>query len=637
MLAITYWVLFILSGVAIVTWQFPRKEPIVRVYLGAGVGLALLMCLPAFSALLLDFTRAAHVLSLALLLCLLAAAYCTRDKSASVTVWDREQTRLLGALVCFTLPFTALGLYLQMTHVLSPAADGSLYCGQSTYGDLNLHLSIATSLQNAAFPPHYALLADTLLGYPFLADSLSTSMLLLGLPLRAAIIVPGTFMMAMVFAGYFLLARRVLGNRTGVIVLAGLFFFLNGGFGFLYDIDKVFQDPSRFFEIFTGYYMTPANQPSLNLRWSNIIADLLVPQRTLLGGWAVLIPTLYLLLDAVQEKRLRGYVFIGLTAGTLPLLHTHSFLALGLFSFGLLTYTVVSKKAARRRTLMGAGVYLLITLALCLPQLWDFAFRQTLEGGVMRVQFNWVNNSGNRGMIDEYFFFWLKNVGPPFLLLLCALLDGEKRRRQGVCFGAMCIFVVAEIVLFQQNEYDNNKLFYVFYMFAAMLAADFADVVWKRLAGLRARVLLAGVLIFCSVFSGALSIARECVSSYQLFSADAVAASEYIKEETPEHSMFLTGQQHINPVTALSGRDIICGPDLYLFFHGLDYTRQEADCRRFYEDPENNLDVLSTYGVQYIYVSDYELSDFAVDVEALDARFEKIYQQGMISIYRVGD
>ena len=638
MLAVAYLLLFFLSGYVLMCWQFPQKEPVVRGFLGMGVGLALAMCLPALCALAFDFTLAAHGVALVLLALVLALGFFTRNRGARLCPWDGEQTALLGNVLVFALPFTLLGLYLQHTHVLMPAQDGSLWCGQSTYGDLNLHLAIATSLRNASFPPDYSLLADTRLGYPFLADSLSTTMMLLGLDLRTAIILPGTVMMFMVFAGYILLARRVLGKgRMAVAMVAGLFFFLPGGMGFLYDIDRIGKDSSRFAEIFTGYYMTPANRPSQNLRWSNIIADLLVPQRTLLGGWAVLIPALYLLLDAVKEKTLRGFIILGMVASCLPLLHTHSFLALALFSFGLLLYTFVHEKKQRRRTLLGAGVYLGVTLLLSLPQLIDFAFKQTLEGGVIRFQFNWVNNSGNNGMIDEYFFFWIKNMGVPFLLFVCALLEGNRRKRANICAGAMCIFAVAELVLFQRNEYDNNKLFYVAYMFMAMLAADWAGVVWRRLEGLRSRRLLAALVIFCSIFSGSLSIARECVSRYQLFNADAVAAAKYIEEETPEHSMFMTGQQHINPVSALCGRDIVCGPDLYLYFHGLDYTDKERECQAFYADPYSHLDTLEKYGVAYIYVSDYELAEMSVDTQALDALFEKVYQQGWVTIYAVGD
>ena len=85
----------------------------------------------------------------------------------------------------------------------------------------------------------------------------------------------------------------------------------------------------------------------------------------------------------------------------------------------------------------------------------------------------------------------------------------------------------------------------------------------------------------------------------------------------------------------MAGRQILCGSSLYVFYHGLDYERQSGDCRRFYEDPKNNEDVLETYGVYYIYVSDYERADFDVDLETIDATYELVYENPDVRIYRV--
>ena len=97
-----------------------------------------------------------------------------------------------------------------------------------------------------------------------------------------------------------------------------------------------------------GYYKTPTNQPEPNnLRWSNVIADLMVPQRTLLAGWAMGIPCFYLLETVFRPGRgdpdrgLRGEILLGIWAGGLPLIHTHTFLALGLSSAGVLLYDMI--------------------------------------------------------------------------------------------------------------------------------------------------------------------------------------------------------------------------------------------------------------------------------------------------------
>ncbi|MCL2811971.1 MAG: hypothetical protein FWD25_08815 [Clostridia bacterium] len=707
MLAIAMLLFYLLAGCAIMRWQLPRKRPVVRIWLGCSLGVLLLMWLPALFAFAFTFGQEAHLYALGALGLLMLIALLARDRQPAAR-WNQEDTRIAVLWLCAALPLCVLGGYLQHTHVLRPV-DGAYNVGQSTYGDLNLHLGIATSLRNAAFPPEYSILPGARLSYPFLVNTLSTSLLLFDLPLRWAIIVPGTLMMALVFTGYLLLARSALGPRRWLVGLAMALFFINGGLGFLYSFDMAGRDFTRVADIFSGFYKTPANQPELNLRWSNVIADLMLPQRTLLGGWTLLLPALYLLRSAIQTRRMRQFFLTAIFAAALPLVHTHSFLALGLCSAGWIICALIQQIRNRRAflwwflgsvlylsavvltllllpelafelvleispelvlafpsayvyyslalipiafvvvmgillykeqskeiikpLLVGGALYLCFTLALALPQLLSFAFPQTLDSGYLRIQLNWVNNSGGRGMIDGYLWFWIKNVGPAFVLLLCALLDAD-RQRALLASGAFAIFVVAEIILFQPNEYDNNKLFYIWYMIGALLVADYVGLLWDRLKGLRGRWVLASAFVIVSLASGGLSIAREVISDYQLFTPDAVATAEFVERETSPDALFITGETHVNPVAALAGRRIVCGTDLYLFFHGLDYVEQRRDCLRFYADPAGNLDVLERYGVDYILLGDYERSDHRTAGQAaFDELFERVFSQGGYTVY----
>ena len=636
MIAIAYTLLFCGLGVQMIRWLMPKKSPLVRAWLGVSLGILMEMGLPALRANLFGFTVAAHIAAAAAAVALAALCYAAREKAplAAMRETDRRQLAVMAAV---GLPLTALSAYLQYTHCIMPASDGSLWCGQSTYGDLCMHLAFITSLENMSFPPSYNLLVGTALSYPYLTDALSTTFYMLGMPLNLSLVVPGTLLMALTYAGYMLLARQILGGRHKAVAVAALLFFLNGGLGFLYDFDLAFTDNfARIREIFTGYYKTPANQPDLNLRFSNVIADLMIPQRALLGGWAMGIPALYLLISSAREKSYRQTALLALWASALPLVHTHTFLALGLFSGGYLLGNLVEHRQDRRGILIRAGLYLGVVLALALPQLMGNAVKQTLEGGSLRFQFNWVNNSGGYGFKDFYFWFWVKNAGLPFILAVCACLCARRRGNLDIVLGMTAIYVVAETILFQPNEYDNNKLFYIWFMFAMILAADYGSMIMRRLAGLPGRALLCGLFLWASVFSGALSLGREAVSGYQLFSANAVAAGEWIRENTDHDDVFLTGQQHINPVCSLAGRQIVCGSDLYVFFHGLDYGKQSEDCKRFYENPRENADVLADYDVRYIYVSDYERAEFDVDLDALDEAYALVYENDDVRIYDTG-
>jgi hypothetical protein len=578
-----------------------------------------------------------HLLALIPLAALTLDAWLLRDKSRRPRAFEAADRSEIRLLLVIALPLTVLGAFLQYTHNLRPEG-GALYVGQSSYGDLALHTGIITSLQNAKFPADYSILPGARLSYPFLADSLSTTGMILGLNLQSALNIPGTLMLALTFSGYTLLASRMAGSRRAA-GLAVLLWFINGGLGFFYSFDMlgVAQGTAGSNELQTGtwlgrlrlimdgWYQTPVNHAEFttyNLRWSNIIADMLTPQRTFLAGWAFLFPCLYLLYDGLRakERNLRAFGLLGLIAGGLPLIHTHSFLALGLVSAGWLVWELFTRRELKPFLLYGG-----LALLLALPQLLGFTFSQSSSEGFLRLQFNWVNNSGGAGLRDGYLWFYIKNIGLPFILLLLSLFEKDRKHRF-IYAGAFAIFIVAELIIFQPNEYDNNKLFYAWFALCLPAVSDYAFTLWDRLKGLRARPLiaaLAGVLFF---LSGGLSIAREVVSNHQAYSPQAVEAARFTAEETEEGSIFMASYDgHLNPVSALAGRSIVCGPALWLHWHGFDLSDRQRDILSFYRDPRANAAILGKYDVDYILLGPNERALSYADESLYEELFELVY------------
>lgn len=649
MLPLLYLLVYLFAGCVIIRALLPAQHPQVRVWLGLSLGLLLMMWLPALLAFAVRFSLLGHMLALIPLAGITVAVWVTRDKTPARALDDKDR-QLLILMACVAVPLTLLGGYLQYTHCLREV-NGTLHVGQSTYGDLPLHLGIITSLRDAAFPPEYSILPGERLSYPFLMDSLSTSFMIFGLPLRWAVIIPGTLMMGLVFSGYMILADRMASGRRAVVI-AALFVFINGGLGFLYSLDTLgvsnggsvnsLQSGTwleRLNTILRGWYQTPANhaeQSYYNLRWSNIIVDMLVPQRTFLGGWCMLLPCIYLLYDAAARKEqrfpLRQMVLLGVMAGGLPLLHTHSFLALGLLSAGWMVYDLCHRGTLRPWLLYGG-----LACILAAPQLLGFTFRHTSgNSSFVYFQFNWVNNSGGNGLRDGYLFFYIKNIGIPVILLILSLFEKNPRRRF-IAAGAFTIFAVAELIIFQPNEYDNNKLFYVWWALCAVLAAEYAVEIFDRLRGLRGRYVLAVMTAIACLATGTLSIARECVSDYQMYAASDVEAAQYVEENTDRDSTFICWTQHINPVSALAGRRIVCGPGLWLTFHGYDLSTREMDISAFYADPAGNESVLQKYDVDYILLGDYERYELHASQATLDALYPLVFESsdGRIRIYQV--
>lgn len=637
---------FLLFGVLICNALFSHRCGLVRLWLGLCMGLMLMMWLPVPFAYFLTFGRAAQLLGLGLaaLLALLAqwGKRFTRRGAPLIEGAPAPGMGFLGGMplwlpLVLIVPFVLLLGYLQYTHVLREV-DGALHVGQSTYGDLCLHLGIATGLRNAPFPPDYTILPGTLLGYPFLTDSMVTTMLLFGTKLSTAFTLTGTLMMAQVYTGFVLLVWE-LTHKSAAVVLAFVLMFLNGGLGFLYTLDGVFKDPTRLTNVFTGFYQTPTNMPELNLRWVNVICDMMVPQRTLLGGWTVLLPALYMFVDAVRSRDLRRFALLGAWAGLMPMVHTHSFFALGLMSIGAMVSRLLRAPSKDRlRRFKCYLCYGCVALALALPQLLTWTFPQTTGGGSLGLRFNWVNNQGDGQLIDGYFWFWTKNVGLIYLLMVPAALSA---RRDGLLrplsLGALVIYAVAEFIQFQPNPYDNNKLFYVAYMLMLPSVALYLIHLWEKMRGIRGRAMFACLFLGASTLSGALSLGREVVSDYQLFSAAEVRAAAFIDENLPADALFLTGDQHNNAVSALAGRHIVCGTASYLYYHGFDTSVERADESRMLAAPGESASLFEKYDVDYIYISNSERTNFGADEAWFVENCPMIYDGGGVRIFAWDD
>ncbi len=630
MLGILYLLAFLSLGVLGVWALQPRQGVALRVYLGLTLGMALLMALPSAVAFLIRFTALCQWIALCIMAVLAALCWVLKPDGAAPALLGEDDHPPLRLALSLLIPFCLLGLWLLFTHNIRPDADGALHVGQSTYGDLSLHLGIATGLRDASFPPEYTLLPGTLLGYPFLADAAAASLLLLGTSLQWAFIATGFVMMALVFWGFLILAWTLTRNRLAT-ALSFVLLFVNGGLGFAYAMDGLPRDPSRFWAIFTEYYAAPANMPDLNLRWVNVLCDLLVPQRTLLGGWMLVIPALLLLYRALQTKSRALFVALGLLAGIMPMVHTHSFMALGVISAGAFVCCLWREKALPVNFLIYGG----IAACMALPQLLLWTFPQTAAGGSLEFHLNWVNFEDGQ-LHDGYFWFWIKNVGPIYLLMAPAALNAPKDQRP-LAIGALLLYVLAELFLFQPNPYDNNKLFVVAFLLMLPMVGRLLSGLWARVRDIRGVSIPAAAFLIVCLLSGGLSIVREAISDYELFDAYETEAARYLEANTQTDAVFVTGEQHNNPVAALAGRKLVCGTPTFLYYHGVDYSEQQAAVREILENPRESAALLSKHQADYIYLSSYERADFNVDEDTLGELFPVCYENAEVKVFAVSD
>lgn len=648
-LALLYISVYIISGLLIARRILPEGGT-GGAALGLSAGLALLMWLPALFSFALGFTVTSQLLAAAL--CALLGLFAARFRRTGARPAHPVRFHIDRRAVAVCAPLVLVIWALMLNHVITPASDGSLHSGQSTYGDMCMHLGFITSISvQEAFPPDYSIMPGVAVGYPFLCDSVSSTFYTLGCPLRFSALLPMLYAAVCVVVGVYALFEAWLG-RGGAGALATYLFFVGGGFGFayLFDLWKV-NGAENWYGLMHGFYETPTNQTALGLRWVNTIADMLVPQRATLFGWALLFPALTLLYRASIGRETRLFLLLGVLAGCLPLVHTHSFLALGVIFLFLLCAEFVRQLRRpepdwRRRMLAFVG-YGLLAVIIASPQLVAFTFRQAENGGFLRLHWNWANES------DSWLWFYIKNLGLIFILLLPAFICA---RRESRLFygGALLLWAVSEFVVFQPNTYDNNKLLFIWFALSCGLVAEYAFSLWGRLnAGAdklwrisnSVLALIAALAVFTS---GALTLAREYVSGdhlglsgyvesgYQVVSAGQAELAEYIDANTPADAVFMTATNHNNAVAMLTGRSIVCGSPSFLYYHGLDYSTRELDLKLAYEQPEANFArVSAAYSVGYVLISSYERGSWDVYEAWFDANLKCVFENSECRLYAV--
>lgn len=622
LLSCAYLILFLLAGFLAARRTLPGAGVGTVVGLGCAFGVSFLAILPAFFALFLGFT--------------LPALLCAGGVGFVMIAWlllrggplpSLHAGQGAAAMWACVLPMLALTVYLLHTHVLH-LVDGAYHTGQSCYGDMAMHLGFIKNIAvTGQFPPLYPLLAgENRFGYPFLCECVSSVFLVLGSDLRLAYILPMLPAFVAVYLMFWQLANRVL-ESAAKARLAFWLFFLGSGLGFVYFL----RDKETFLSIFTGFYTTPTNDTAHNVIWVNPLADLLLPQRATLFGWSLLFPALYLLWRFCMESRPRLWLPLAVLVLPLPLMQTHSALALVLCCLACGIYTLTHRP--RVRTVLLPWFWLALACGVVwFAQMWATVFAQSVSGeNMLRLHFNWVNNDGS-GLKDNYFWFYIKNIGLVYLLLIPAFFHANRRQRW-FYGGGVLIWALAECVVFQPNNYDNNKLLFIWHALGCMLVASLLCDLWGRMHSRPLGVLGMALCCFVGMFGSVLTLGREVVSDYQQWSATDIQMAAYVDANAEPDALFLTSDDHLTPVFSLAGRQIVCGSGSFVYYHGMDYADEYHAMVSLYETPDAA--VLQAWGVDYVLFDSAVYTRFQADEDWYRQRYTLWYSDDDHRIYKI--
>jgi hypothetical protein len=526
--------------------------------------------------------------------------------------------------------------------------SSNIHTTMEGYGDIPLHLTQITkfghvSSWNLMDPIYFG----TNLQYPFIFNFLRGLILLLTNSLYLAVLWPLYVLVIANIILVFIIYNRVLKNHFWSIC-ASTIFFLGSGLNWYYYFFKKIN-----FQTF---------QLDLKLPYQNIdfgpAMISMVHQHTFHFGLSLFLIAVYLLI-VYQETGRRKYAFFAIIPiAILPLSHTHSFVAIGLFVTALLVWEIVYGQHQRAKYIFVVGF---ISVIISIPQFlylmsgkFSSGFSSFRLGWMTEIGIGSVNFVGTRTVASlEYLKFLWINFGvivPLFIIVVVYCLsqyykdrksEEGKRKIDGVVsiyiigLSACLVFILANIIRFQPWDFDNNKILIYFIFFIAPLFIWFISQIFRSNKVMRNVAIVLIVLIIC--FSGLVDLYYRVMAkrSYLpiVFDSQAISFSNFIQKNTDPNKLILVGAGHRNVPMSLAGRQSLMGYPGWLWTRGIEYGPREREINNFYQNPVRESDIFQKYPIGYILVDDFVKANYKNSLAVLEKEFIKVYDSPNYILY----
>jgi hypothetical protein len=514
-------------------------------------------------------------------------------------------------------------------------SDAGVSSGGSNWSDLGVHLSIAETLNAGAnFPPEVPYFAGVPLVYHWFADFhaaiLAEAASMFSVP---AMVIQSTVLTGALALLVFSLARRLVrvdGRRIGA--LAATLAIFAGGFGYVRLVGDVSAG--------LGGPLDLVRQNSYDNQWltgwpyfriPSVMGTGLLAHRATTVGLPMLVGAMLLLVAGLPtaRQRLAGFrdrpALIAASGALGALLAPFHFFFLPAFPLLALGWVLAGDRlrdAAAPRN----AVSLLAPMLLALPFAIGPALQAGGSGALLFVQ-GWPSAPREDGPLGVLFFY-VTNLGVPFVLALAALVAPRLPHRGFLAAWIIGLFAIPNLVQVSVVDFDMNKYFQAMWI-AVAVAAAWLIRRWPEPA-------IAGVLAL-SVPSPLLVAGWTATSNLQVLSAADLAAADWVARSTPPDAVFVT-DGWVNSLTDAAGRKRLTTFGPYIANLGYAPDERISNVTTIYcgGDARLSAQLMHRHGATYVVDGGRPSACGApVDFGSSDA-FELVYDAGP-RIWRLAD
>jgi hypothetical protein len=471
----------------------------------------------------------------------------------------------------------------------------------SNWQDTPLHYEIIESVNNGNFPPQKPNFAGIPESYHYFVDfhtaivEKTFGYLPTLLPFLNAVFI-------VVFALAIYALARSYGKKVAIIaVVLGVFGWGLSYFGLFSDlIIGQFNQTHNYIFQYGGLFGLPS------------VFDNLLQQRPMLVGLPAFALVLVLLRNMEDKKRI---LLAGVITGLVFEFHNVAF-------FCCFVAFVVSVLFNFKR-FNQSYLYFLVPTTLALPFI--------LRGGpplTVAVSGAWIAN-----FAQNPFIYYFLNLGIPFMLAIASFYWRGHEELKGTL---LFLVLIPNVLLLTPNPWDMYKFFMFAWVPIAVLSGLVLAKVWVR----RWRIVVLG-LILLSIMTSASVVIFNVGTEYTAVNWSEYKIGLWVRENTPENSVFLTYYSIHAPSSMIGGRLRVSSYVNWPYGHGIpldQVLQREDDIDAAYAGTEIQLaTVVREYNVSYVYVGGEEINNYHNCVARFDAVrwLTQVYVDGNLRIYQV--
>ncbi len=501
------------------------------------------------------------------------------------------------------------------------------------WGDWAAHFTMGSSFAyHNLIPVESPFLAGATFSYPFAVNWVSGVLVRLGVPFLTAFVVPSWLLSIFVVISIYIWYKTWLGSQKRALT-ASLLMLCTGGMGFIFLGQKIFSSADPWHALLNLPGMA-TNNADVGIRWLSMVDSMIIPQRAFALGfpWALLsLAFIYRWLIASKTPPPTRYlILVGIALGLLPLIHMHSFLAVGVVIFCWMLTTLHAKRGTIRwQQLLAPWLWIGIsTLAVSIP-LYVYFFANQV-GGFIRWTPGWLAPEFHLNWLD----FWARNWGPTLLLSIVGVFVSWRSRRARTGYPFLIWFILPNLILFQPWNWDNTKLL----IWSAVGICGFATMalawLWQKKSWLSRSIVVS--IFFITIFAGAIDlywIQRRDLHTYQMYTAEEWLLAEWVRANTSTTGRWLTANQHNHWLFNLTGRQTLLAYPGWLWTQGYDYRATEEMVRSLWQNPTPTK--LEAGTIKYVVIGPEERQKWGGNDSIFTNLGNKIKQTENYSVYQV--